>query len=203
VRGRLTQRGDHVFAHVNVEQTGRCFEGVVEALFEQPGTLDLFVQFEQAVNAQCFVEVDRIQGLIHGLGFTFSGPDGTYAAHDVQFYPQDRGISFALPQRSVRAALDDAFERGASSGALLACLADAYAGGVTRRGMYDALHRAYIARRGQAQLSDEACEAIEDVLDRVWGFCPFSRLLFPELPTLSHADASNDEPGHRDPRKGV
>jgi hypothetical protein len=85
--------------------------------------------------------------------------------------------------------LADRFERvlveAVSSSALLDCLDDAHAAGLQRRAMYDALHGAYTIR--QPALTEQECALIEDVLDRVWGFCPQRRCLFPELPPLTDA----------------
>lgn len=70
--------------------------------------------------------------------------------------------------------------------AVLGVLEAARRRGAARRPLYDALSEAADQRRERAPaLSDEDEEVLGDILDRLWGFCSKSRLLFPDLPPLS------------------
>lgn len=60
--------------------------------------------------------------------------------------------------------------------------------GATREQLYEALAEAVEQRRERAPtLSDGDEEALGDLLDRLWGFCRASRVLFPDLPPLSES----------------
>ena len=69
--------------------------------------------------------------------------------------------------------------------AIIAALDHARSRGAAREALYRELLEAVERRRASAQvLTADEDERLDDILDRLWGFCSDSRLLFPELPVL-------------------
>jgi hypothetical protein len=79
-----------------------------------------------------------------------------------------------MTTENLREEIVSALKRGASSDDLLAVVLRHKAGGVSQKATYAALESARMEMRcNDAERADDPrCESLEDIMDRVWGFCP-------------------------------
>jgi hypothetical protein len=91
---------------------------------------------------------------------------------------------------NLREELVAALRRGASSDDLLAVVLRHKARGTSQQATYAALESAWLELGcNDAELADHPrCESLEDIMDRVWGFCSASDAIWESSTSEVHGD---------------
>lgn len=99
MRGHLLDLDGRAFAQVEVHATGDLHRGTLFWLVDDPELMALWSQFEDAVEGQCLVEVDRLDQIIEAMQIRWVTEDGRdVPVSDLQVHPTTSAVSFRARQ---------------------------------------------------------------------------------------------------------